>query len=220
MAAGLFSAACSLVVSARHVSANAAPFVKSRVNDLPRVHVGLVLGCSRRTRDGRLNLFFQRRIEAAAELFRAGQVQFLLLSGDNSTVGYDEPSDMRRALIEAGVPPARLLLDHAGFRTLDSVVRAKEVFGLREVIVVSQHFHNERAVYLARASGMQAFAFDARDVGGREGWWMEVREGFSRLCALLDVHVFHTRPRFLGPREVVPRLSRRSGVASALGTLA
>lgn len=200
----LLVAACGLVLASRYVSAAAAPFVKSRVDDLPRVHVGLVLGCSRRTRDGRLNLFFERRIEAAAQLFRAGRVQYLLLSGDNSSVGYDEPSDMRRALIDAGIPPARLLLDRAGFRTLDSVVRAKEVFGLGAVIVVSQHFHNERAVYLARASGLDAFAFDARDVGGREGLWMVAREAFSRLCAVLDVRVLHTRPRFLGAREVVP----------------
>lgn len=195
---------CSLVLATRHVSAGAAPFVQSRVTDLPKVHVGLVLGCSQRTRDGRRNLFFKRRIEAAVELFRADRVQYLLLSGDNSRTDYDEPSDMRRALIEAGIPPSRLLLDRAGFRTLDSVVRAKEVFGLRQVIVVSQHFHNERAVYLARARGLDAFGFDARDVSGREGLWMEVREAFSRLCAILDVRVLHTRPRFLGPREAVP----------------
>ena len=204
IATPLLGALCSLVLATRQVSTAAAPFVKSRVTDLPKVRVGLVLGCSQRTRDGRLNLFFKRRIEAASELFRAGQVQYLLLSGDNSRVDYDEPSDMRRALIQAGIPPARLLLDRAGFRTLDSVVRAKEVFGLGEVIVVSQHFHNERAVYLARARGLDAFGFDAKDVNGREASWMAVREAFSRLGAILDVRVLHTRPRFLGPREVVP----------------
>jgi len=204
IAAPLLAVVCGLVLATRHISAEAAPFVTSRANELPTMHVGLVLGCARLTPDGRLNLFFERRIAAAAELFRAGRVQYLLLSGDNSRADYDEPSDMRRALIEAGVPPARLLLDRAGFRTLDSVVRAKEVFGLSKVIVVSQHFHNERAVYLARASGLNAFGFDAQDVGGREGTWMEVREAFSRLCAILDVRVLHTRPRFLGPREVVP----------------
>jgi SanA protein len=204
MTAALLVVACSLLLATRHISADAAPYVKSRVADLPSVQVGLVLGCSRLTRDGRLNLFFVRRIAAAAELFRAGRVQYLLLSGDNSSADYDEPSEMRRALIEAGIPPARLVLDHAGFRTLDSVVRAKEVFGLGEVIVVSQHFHNERAVWLARAHGLQAFGFDARDVGGREGLWMAAREACSRLCAILDVRVLHTEPRFRGPREVVP----------------
>jgi SanA protein len=178
--ATLLVAACSLPVASRHISAVAAPYVKSRLSDLPSVRVGLVLGCSRPTRDGRRNLFFDRRIAAAAEPFRAGRVQYLQLSGDNSRTDYDEPSDMRRALVQAGIPPARLVLDHAGFRTLDSVVRAKEVFGLGEVIIVSQHFHNERAVYLARARGIEAFGFDAKDVGGREGWWMAARDGRGR----------------------------------------
>ena len=200
----LLVAAGSLVFATHHISAVAEPYVESRVADLPSVRVGLVLGCAERTRDGRRNLFFERRIAAAVELFRAGRVQYLLLSGDNSTPDYDEPSDMRRALVQAGIPAARLVLDHAGFRTLDSVVRAKEVFGLSEVIVVSQHFHNERAVYLARSHGIEAYAFDAQAVGGREGTWMAAREALSRLCAILDVRLLHTAPRFLGRREAVP----------------
>src|SRR5258708_20431298 len=107
-------------------------------------------------------------------------------------------------MVRAGVPASGLVLDYAGFRTLDSVVRAKEVFGLDEMIVVSQHFHNERAVYLARAHGLKAFGFDAKDVGGPEGTRMAAREALSRLFALLDVTVFHTQPRFAGPREPVP----------------
>ncbi len=202
--ATLLVAQGGMLLATRHVASVAEPYVKSRVAELPSVRVGLVLGCAERTRDGRRNLFFERRIAAAVELFRAGRVQYLLLSGDNSRPDYDEPSDMRRALIRAGIPAARLVLDHAGFRTLDSVVRAKEVFGLREMIVVSQHFHNERAVYLARAHGIEAFAFDAEQVGGREGTWMAAREAFSRLAAVLDVRLLHTRPRFLGSREMVP----------------
>jgi SanA protein len=204
MTATLLVAAGCLLFAMRRISSVSEPFVKARVAELPNVRVGLVLGCAPRTRDGRRNLFFERRIAAAVELFRAGRVQYLLLSGDNSKTDYDEPSDMRRALVQAGVPSARLVLDHAGFRTLDSVVRAKEVFGLTEVIVVSQQFHNERAVYLARARGLNAFAFNAQEVGGREGTWMATREAFSRLCAILDVRLLHTAPRFLGPREIVP----------------
>ena len=202
LAAVLFVAA--LVLATRRISAEAAPYVTSRVADLPKVRVGLVLGCSPKTRDGRSNLFFQRRIVAATELFRAGRVEYLLLSGDNSRPDYDEPTAMRQALIEAGVPAARLVLDHAGFRTLDSVVRAKRVFGQAEVIVVSQHFHNERAVYLARASGLRAFGFDAQDVGGPEAVRMALREAISRLFAMLDARVLHTQPRFLGPRQAIP----------------
>lgn len=191
------------VLATRRVSAVAAPFVSAAVSDLPEVRVGLVLGCSAKLADGRTNLFFARRIAAASELFRAGRVQFLLLSGDNSRADYDEPSEMRRALIRAGVPASRLVLDYAGFRTLDSVLRAKQVFGLAEVIVVSQHFHNERAVYLARAHGLRAFGFDAQAVGGAEGARMALREAASRVFAVLDVNVFHTKPRFDGPPETL-----------------
>jgi SanA protein len=188
----------------RRISAVAAPFVKETVDELPTVRVGLVLGCSPKMSDGRQNLFFGRRISAAIELFRSGRVQYLLLSGDNSRADYDEPSEMRRALVQAGLPASRLVLDYAGFRTLDSVVRAKEVFGLDEVIIVSQHFHNERAVYLARAQGLNAFGFNAKAVGGPEGLRMAAREAVSRVFAVLDVRVFNTQPRFVAPRETVP----------------
>src|SRR3954471_14168799 len=148
-----------LAREAASINGRAAPFIQTRAEALPGVKVGLVLGCSQRMQDGRTNLFFQSRIDAAAALFRAGKVQYLLLSGDNSRQGYDEPSDMRRALEAAGVPRSRIVLDYAGFRTLDSVVRAREVFGVLRLIIVSQHFHNVRAVYLARAHGMEAYGF-------------------------------------------------------------
>lgn len=203
-ALALLGGAAGAVLATRRVSAVAAPFVYGAVADLPEVRAGLVLGCSRQLPDGRANLFFARRIAAASELFRAGRVQYLLLSGDNSRADYDEPAEMRRELIGAGVPASRLVLDYAGFRTLDSVIRAKEVFGLEEVIIVSQHFHNERAVYLARAHGLRAFGFDAQAVGGAEGVRMALREAASRVFAMLDVNVLHTRPRFDGPRESFP----------------
>ena len=200
----LVGLAAMLWAATRHISAVAAPFVRRSVVELPSLRVGLVLGCAEKTPDGRQNLYFERRIAAALELFRAGRVQYLLLSGDNSTEAYDEPSAMRRALLRGGVPASRLVLDYAGFRTLDSVVRAKRVFGADEAIIVSQRFHNERAVYLARAHGLRAFAFDAEDVGGVYGLRMAAREAVARLFAVLDVHVFHTEPRFAGPRKKSP----------------
>src|SRR5690348_4349481 len=119
VAAALVVLLASLVLARRRISVAAAPYVKSATSDLPAVRVGLVLGCSPKLSDGRENLFFARRIAAAAELFAAGRVEYLLLSGDNSRADYDEPSEMRRALIRAGVPAPRLVLDYAGFRTLD-----------------------------------------------------------------------------------------------------
>jgi SanA protein len=178
-----------------------APFVSSHSASLPATKVALVLGCSRLVAGGRQNLFFERRIAAAAELFQAGKVSYLLVSGDNSRSDYDEPSDMRRALVEAGVPESRIVLDYAGFRTLDSVLRARDVFGLRELIVVSQRFHNERAVYLARSHGIRAYGYDAQDVGGAQGLRLRLREIASRAVAVLDVEILHSTPRFTGPPE-------------------
>jgi len=186
------------------IEAQARPFVRATPSELPESPAALVLGCAERMPDGRQNQFFVARMAAAAQLYRSGKVSFLLLSGDNSRPDYDEPSDMKRALERLGVPSARLVLDHAGFRTLDSVVRAQQVFGVQKLIVVSQHFHNLRAVYLARARGIEAYGFDAGEVGGVGGAWPKVREIASRLFAVLDVHVLRTEPRFLGPRELTP----------------
>ncbi|MGC4067592.1 MAG: ElyC/SanA/YdcF family protein [Polyangiaceae bacterium] len=170
---------------------------------LPHHSVGVVLGCVPRLRDGRNNLYFRYRMEAAARLFHAGKVNHLLVSGDNHRRGYDEPTAMRDALIALGVPAARIILDYAGFRTLDSVVRAKEVFGQDRIVIVSQRFHNQRALYLALASGVNAMAYNARDVVGSEGNFTGLREPLARIRAVLDVHLLRTRPRFTGPRVVI-----------------
>ena len=134
------------------------------VEAVPAAPVAVVLGTSARMADGRANLFFLPRMEAAAALFKAGKVKALIVSGDNGTHGYDEPTDMKLALMKLGVPAEKIVCDYAGFRTLDSVVRAKEVFGQQRVIFVSQRFHNARAIYLARAFGMEAYGLDAKDV--------------------------------------------------------
>ena len=194
----------ALGVRSRTVGRSSAPFLRDRPSELPEVDVALVLGCSERVADGRRNRFFSARIAAAAELYRAGKARYLLLSGDNSRADYDEPTAMRSALVAAGVPASRIVLDYAGFRTLDSVLRAKDVFGVSKLIIVSQRFHNERAVYLARAHGMQAFGYDAAAVGGIEGLRMQAREIISRMAAVLDVEVLHSRPRFPGPPENAP----------------
>jgi SanA protein len=193
-----------LAVAAWRVGDSVAPFVSAERDELPVTKVGLVLGCSEHVAGGRKNLYFERRIAAAAELFHSGKVRYLLVSGDNSRADYDEPSAMRRALVAAGVPASRIVLDYAGFRTLDSVVRAKQVFGLHELTIVSQRFHNERAVYLARAHGIRAYGYDARDVSGPVALRTRLREIVSRVVAVLDVEVLHTAPHFGGPREPAP----------------
>ncbi|HEY6248672.1 MAG TPA: ElyC/SanA/YdcF family protein [Candidatus Angelobacter sp.] len=130
---------------------------------MPHRQVGLVLGCKKTMGDGAPNPFFDSRLRAAKELFDAGRVDYLLVSGDNHTKGYDEVTDMREGLMRAGIPANRVYSDCAGFRTLDSLARAHEVFGQKEVTVVSQEFHNQRAIFLAKHEGLDAIGYDAQD---------------------------------------------------------
>jgi SanA protein len=163
-----------------------------------RYDVALLLGTGKFLRSGYENPMYRYRIQAAASLYLSGKVNYILASGDNGRRDYDEPSQMTFDLMDAGVPFEAIYRDYAGFRTLDSVVRAQKVFGLREFIVVSQPFHNERALYLANASGVRAIGFNAQDVPFEYALKTRVREKFARLAAVLDVHVLHRQPKFLG----------------------
>ncbi len=174
------------------------------VEGVPEAPVAVVLGTSAKLTDGRANLFFLPRMEAAAALFKAGRVKVLIVSGDNGTQGYDEPTDMKRVLMQMGVPAEKVVCDYAGFRTLDSVVRAKEVFGQKRVVFVSQRFHNARAIYLARAFGIEAYGLDAKDVPVALSVKTFLREKLACVKAVLDVNVLGTKPRFLGEKVSVP----------------
>ncbi|MEM1441257.1 MAG: ElyC/SanA/YdcF family protein [Verrucomicrobiota bacterium] len=170
--------------------------------DVPRHEVALVLGCSEYLADGRLNLYFLYRVNAAAELYHAGKCDFLLVSGDNSREEYNEPDTMRRALINRGVPDDRIVSDFAGFRTLDSVVRAREVFQQDALIVISQKFHNERAIFIGEHHGIDLIGYNAQSVrrGAHAQTWL--REKLARFKTALDLFVTGAEPKFLG--EPVP----------------
>ena len=171
--------------------------------DIPHRRVGLVLGCSKRLGTGGPNPFFESRLRAAQELFSAGKVDYLLVSGDNHTKGYDEVTDMREGLVKAGIPAERVYADCAGFRTLDSMARAHDVFGLNEVTVVSQEFHNQRAIFLAGHEGIDAIGYNAQDEDLGDVSGTHLREKFARVKAVLDVYVLRTRPHFLGPKIAI-----------------
>ena len=178
-------------------------FDKSSIDNVPHCRAAVVLGCRKVLAHGRLNLYFTRRIAAAAELYRAGKVDCLIVSGDNHIKEYDEASDMKGSLVEAGVPADRIVCDYAGFRTLDSVVRAKKVFGLDSYLVVSQGDHVRRAVFTARGFGCDAYGYAAQDVNGRYSVKTRIREQFAKVAAVLDV-ILRRSPKFLGPREHLP----------------
>ncbi len=183
------------------VLARGSTYVFHNLAALPRNDVGLVLGTSPKTSGGFENPFFAGRIAAAAELYKAGKVRRLLLSGDNRTRQYDEPSRMRDALVAKGVPSRVMTLDYAGLRTLDSLVRAKEVFGLKSVTIITDDFHAARAVFLSRQHHLQGIAFCSRRVPWASSKKTRMREIASRVVACLDVYVLGTEPRFLGKKE-------------------
>jgi SanA protein len=173
--------------------------VYSTVAAVPEADVALVLGTSPKLANGQPNAFFVNRMHAAASLYHACKVRKLILSGDNGSAYYNEPEAMRRALIALGVRDADIVLDYAGFRTFDSVVRCREVFGQRRVVVVSQAFHAQRALAIADAKGLQAVGFSAEmPHHSASTTRVLVREAFARCRTLLDCYVLNTAPRYLG----------------------
>jgi SanA protein len=167
--------------------------------ELPHRHVALVLGCAPVLGRGWANPYFVNRMEAAAAVFKAGKADYLLVSGDNHTAEYDEPTAMKEALMRLGVPEERIALDYAGFSTSDSVLRANLIFGLTDFAIISQRDHALRAMYIARHHHLDAVAFAARDIPARYGWRISLREAFARVRTVMDVNVWGRTPRFAGP---------------------
>jgi SanA protein len=173
------------------------------VDATPLRECGLVLGTLPKV-DGRDNVFFTSRIKAAADLYHGGRVQYLIVSGDNSHLGYDEPTEMKAALVAKGVPANRIYCDYAGLRTLDSVVRADRIFGQQQFVIISQAFHNSRALYIARRKGLvDCVAYNAPGVETTATIPMHLRELGARILAILQVEFLKTEPKFLGERVLI-----------------
>ncbi len=167
---------------------------------LPKNKVGLVLGTVKILKNGRINHYYKYRLQTAVELYQSGKIDYLLLSGDNHKNDYNEPEDMREDLLKMGIPDNVIFLDYAGFRTLDSVVRCREVFGQEEFTIISQKFHNERALFIARKKGINAVAANARTVGMRYSIKVQIRELLARVKMLLDLYILNKQPHFLGEK--------------------
>jgi SanA protein len=169
------------------------------IEDMPYNKVGLVLGTARHQVGGGVNPYYQNRIDATIELYKAGKISYVLVSGDNGSVYYNEPNTIKKDLVEGGIPEKKIFLDYAGFRTLDSMIRARIVFGLDSVTVISQEFHAERALFIASKKDLYAIGYGAKDVEGSRGMKVQLREYFARVKVFLDL-IFNTQPRFYGKR--------------------
>ncbi|QDO93904.1 vancomycin high temperature exclusion protein [Formosa sediminum] len=191
-----------IFIANKKIETNAKHKTYSELNAIKHNKVGLVLGTSKYLTTGELNLYFEYRIQATVALFKSKKINFILVSGDNGNKNYDEPTAFKTTLIERGIPENKIILDYAGFRTLDSVVRAKAIFGQTEITIISQKFHNERAIYLAEKNGIKAIGFNAKDVSGRYGIKVQLREYLARTKVFLDI-LLGVKPKFLGEKIII-----------------
>lgn len=172
------------------------------INKIAPHKVGVVLGTSRYLRSGQSNPWFKQRIAAAARLYHAGKIQYIILSGDNRSIYYNEPEQMKREILTYNVPDTVLYLDYAGLRTLDSMVRSREIFGQDSIIVISQKFHNERAVFLAKAHNIEAIGFNAASPGIEYQSKVMMREILARVKVFVDL-LTGKQPRHLGDQVLI-----------------
>ena len=184
------------------VSVSTSEFLYDDARLLPENKAGVLLGTSKYLSRGRVNEFWKNRIDATTKLYNLGKIKCIIISGDNSTLAYNEPVVMKKELIKSGIPDSVIYLDYAGFRTFDSMIRAYRIFGQSSFTVISQRFHNERAVYIARHYGMNAVGFNAREVSAYSGFKTELRENLARVRLFLDL-LFDVQPKFLGEKVII-----------------
>jgi SanA protein len=172
-----------------------------KTDNIPEKKVALVLGTSKYVVDniGLINLFYKERISSANKLIESGKVKFLILSGTNDSEFYNEPENMKKDLMKMGVSEDKIFLDYAGFRTLDSILRTKEIFGQSDIIIVSQKFHLQRALTIARLNDIDAIGFAAKDPPFSLVFKTYFREIFSRINFLFDI-LLEKEAKFYGDK--------------------
>ena len=177
--------------------------VYTKYDSLSSHPVALVLGTSHLLIGGAPNPFFNARMESAALLYDQGKIKHFIVSGDNRTRYYNEPAEMQKALMRLGVPSSAITLDYAGLRTLDSIVRSKEIFGQSEITIVTQAFHSYRALFISNYYGIDAIAFVSGGPNESEDEIVHWREYLARTKAILDLYILKTAPRHLGQKEPI-----------------
>ncbi|GAB6261964.1 SanA/YdcF family protein [Photobacterium sp. 53610] len=186
----------------RWVAATTADRIYTETAEVPARTVGLVLGTSKYIAHN-LNPYYNFRMDAAVRLYREKKIQILLLSGDNAHRSYNEPWTMKRDLLKADIPDEAIVLDYAGFRTLDSVIRAKDVFEASSLTFITQQFHCERALFIAAHKNIDAICLAVPQPRGLAGFKIRLREVFARVKAWLDLYILDEQPRFPGPKEPI-----------------
>ncbi len=197
IAAGLTA---GLLAVDRYVQKRGAAYIVAQ-GSCPNLQAAVVLGAYA-SPDGWLCPMLADRVTTAVELYKDKRVQKIIMSGDHGRTDYDEVNQMRRYAEKLGVPPEDIFMDHAGFSTFDSLYRARQVFLVDSAVVVTQSYHLPRAVYAARALGIEAAGVSADRQLYAGAWFYSLREIPARLKIFAQIHLLHAKPRFLG--EVIP----------------
>lgn len=187
-------------------------YIYDSIEEIPYNDVALVLGTSKYLYNGRVNMYFKFRMDAAYELYKSGKIKFILVSGDNRHRFYNEPRQMRLDLIRLGVDKKHIFLDFAGFRTRDSIIRANKVFNLTNFTIVSQPFHNERAIFIARQKNINVVAYNARNVRKLYRIRQFPRELAARVLMIVDI-IFNKPPKFYGDNIIIEETSNMEEVS-------
>jgi len=177
-------------------------YLYNDIEKIPNNKVGLVLGTSKYFLTGERNPYFKNRIIAATKMYESGKIKYIVLSGDNSEKYYNEPVTMKKELVKYGIPENVIYLDYAGFRTWDSVLRCNIIFGQEEFTIISQKFHNARAVFIARKNGIKAIGFNADDISISRSLRTRLREIFARIKVFIDLSVGKD-PKYLGDEIII-----------------
>lgn len=204
--------AVSIVIMYLFVSIYSKKYIYDSIEEIPYNDVALVLGTSKYLYNGRVNMYFKFRMDAAYELYKSGKIKFILVSGDNRHRFYNEPRQMRLDLIRLGVDKKHIFLDFAGFRTRDSIIRANKVFNLTNFTIVSQPFHNERAIFIARQKNINVVAYNARNVRKLYRIRQFPRELAARVLMIVDI-IFNKPPKFYGDNIIIEETSNMEEVS-------
>lgn len=189
----------AILVSDNIINNSTKDYVYNSIDKIPSNRVGLLLGTSKFLKNGNPNNYFNNRIIAVINLFNAKKIEFIVISGDNSTENYNEPQEMKNELIKSGIPENKIFLDYAGFRTYDSVIRLNKILGQTDFTIISQEFHNQRAIYIAQANNLKAIGYNAEDIDLYNGFKTQVREKLARLKVFIDL-LIEKEPKFLGEK--------------------
>lgn len=171
--------------------------------DIPVNKAGILLGTTKYVSFGPVNPYYKNRITAALELLKNEKITYIIVSGDHSLNNYNEPEQMKADLMKEGIAEDKIFLDYAGYRTFDSMYRLKEIFGQKKVTVISQQFHNERAIYIGKQIGIEAIGYNAADLNSRSGFDVHVREKLARVKVFVDF-LLGIKPKALGKPVTIP----------------